>query len=55
MNSKTFYHEKYKLKFFTTIHRNAVKRKFIQYPSDLWVHQAIINPPPELGILLFEV
>ena len=55
MNSKTFCHEKYRLKFFTTVHRNAVRRKFIQYPGDLLAHPIIINLPPESEILLFEV
>jgi hypothetical protein len=55
MNSKTFYHEKYILKFFTTVHRNAVRRKFIQYPGDLLAHPKVINLLLELGILQFEV
>ena len=55
MSSKTFCHERYKLKFFTIVHRNVAKRKFIQYLNGLLAHQVTINQPLELRILLFEV
>jgi hypothetical protein len=55
MNSKISYHEKYRLMFFTIIHRNVAKRKFTQYPDDWSAHPVTINLLLGLRTLQFEV